>query len=448
MATTRRSAPKKTAAPNRLERAVNPAKRGPIVLAADGTSLSGAPVLAARLLAAQLDLCLEVVSVLEPIPVYAESAAPRDVSRSAFEDSRREARETVVQDYVARFSGGATPPRVRVRVGSVAQEIARAARDLSATMIVVGAGPRERMRRIVSGELAAHLLRSADCPVLSVPPGFTALPKSVVVGVDFGPSSVRAAQAALLLLAGGGTLTITHVLPVIGNVGILRDTDEPDPASGVQTMFERLRDELAPYLPDGVTIETRLITDYAIDGLLKSVPAVGADLIAVGTHGPKLFERLLVGSVASSVLHSAERPVLAAPPPPPAEALSLWLRVSGSATSRQPTEWGAALDAFTQRNAGRGVILEIDDPDSGARVASHGYSLVGVTYDPGDRRIEIMMGDAKNPVHHLTRSVAHPESITMTAADGWRDEVLDVRHGRGHTLVMLESGTVATAVRS
>jgi len=300
---------------------MNPARRGPIVLATAGSSSSGAPVLAARLLAAQLDVSLEVVTVLEPIPAYAGSPLAAPVSRADIDDARRDARETIVQDYVARFSGGAAPARVHVRFGSVAQQIARGARDLAATLVVVGAAPRERLRRVVAGELAAHVLRSADCPVLSVPPTFTRLPKHVLVGVDFGPASVRAAQAALLLLGDGGTLTITHVLPPLTNVAALREPDAPGIASGARAMFEHLRDVLGPCVPDNVAVEMRLVTDDAVDGILKSVPALDADLIAVGTQGPKLVERLLVGSVASSVLHSAECPVLAAPPPPPASAI-------------------------------------------------------------------------------------------------------------------------------
>jgi hypothetical protein len=145
---------------------------------------------------------------------------------------------------------------------------------------------------------------------------------------------------------------------------------------------------------------------------------------------------LLLGSVAETILHRTERTVLASPPPLPAEALELWRRVTGVASSSRDQEWAAALDTFTHRNAGRSVMLEVDDPESGAHVASHGYALVGVTYEAKADRVEIMMGDASRPLHHLTRSVLHPDAITMTASsDG--GEVLDIRHGSGHTIVMM-----------
>ena len=177
------------------------------------------------------------------------------------------------------------------------------------------------------------MLRSSSVPVLSVAPGLDALPRRVVVAVDFSAASVRAAQTALLLIQPGGTLTLVHVIPPALGDAPLRDADGRDPADSVQMLFDRLCDELRPYLPAGVTIETLVTTDVDIDGILAAAGQVDADLIAVGTHGPRLLERIFLGSVASSVLHTAPQTVLAAPPPPAGEALDLWRRITHTATT-------------------------------------------------------------------------------------------------------------------
>jgi nucleotide-binding universal stress UspA family protein len=411
----------------------NPLRRGPVVLATDGTSRSGAAVVAARLIATRLDVPLEVVSVLEPAPIYAPVPDVLIPIDPALDDARRTEREIVVTDYVSRFSGGATPPRVHVRVGSVSAEISRFAEDVSATIVIMGSAPHRRFRRITSGDRAGRVLHSVPCPVLSVPPTFTRLPHTVVVAVDFGPSSVRAAQAALLVVDDGGTIVLTHVLPPLPAPAALPSPTPSDPNADVHALFDRLRETLAPYVPAGVKVETRVTTDDAINGILESASHVDAEMVAVGTHGPHVLARLLLGSVAESILHNAEQPVLASPPPAGAEALELERRVTGVATSTQDREWAVALDRFTRRNAGRSVMLEVDDPDAGAHVAGHGYALMGVTYEPGAHRVDIMLGDASEPLRHLTRSVVHPDTITMTAtANG--GEVLDIRHGRGHTI--------------
>jgi nucleotide-binding universal stress UspA family protein len=287
------------------------------MLATDGTSRGGAPVLAARLLAARLDLPLQVVSVVGPAPIYASApdlVIPLD---RAIDEARCDARETVVSDYVSRFSGGATPPRVHVMFGDVSSEIGAFARRVSATIVVVGSAPHRRFGHVVAGNRAAHVLRSAPCPVLSVPPAFTALPRTVVAAVDFGPSSVRAAQAALLLVAPGGTVVMTHVLPPMEPAALSGATGR-DAAADVPARFDRLRDALAPCVPAGVTIETRCVTADPAEGILAAADDADGELIAVGTHGPGLAARALLGSVAERVLHDAQLAVLASPPNPSA----------------------------------------------------------------------------------------------------------------------------------
>jgi nucleotide-binding universal stress UspA family protein len=418
-------------------------KRGPVVLATDGTSRSGSAVVAAQLIADHLDVPLEVVSVLEATPAYV--AVPEFVipSDPAIDEGRRDDCETMVTDYVSRFGGGAAPPQVHVRFGGIAAELSRFAREDSATLIVMGSAPHRRFRHVVSGDRAAQVLHSARCPVLSVPPTFSELPRVAVVAVDFSPASVAAARAALLVVRDGGVVVLTHVLTPLMRAPVLSDPNADETAADVHELFDRLREELGPSTRRGVKLETRLITDDPINGILSSADHLDADLIAVGTHGQGAIARFLLGSVAESVLHRSERTVLACPPPPPAEALELSRRITGVARSSREQEWAATLDTFTRRNAGRSVMLEVDDPDTGARVTSHGYALMGVTYEPQARRVEIMLGDKGRPFHHLTRSVVHPDGITMTETPGGGGETLDIQHGRGHTVAVVSDVTSA-----
>lgn len=311
----------------------NPARRGPILLATDGTGPSGAPVTAARMLSEQLGLPLEVVSVLEPDVLAGAALGGSPVCWPEIEDARRKRRLSEVHDYVARFSGGEAPPRVFIRYGAIADEIARAARERSATIVVVGSSPHQRLSRVIAGERAVNVLRSSSVPVLSVAPGFSALPRNIVVAIDFSPSSIRAAQTALLLLADGGTLTLLHVLSPLLDLPI-HDIAGYDIDESVQELFDRLRDEMRPYTSKHVTIETRMRTADATSGILAVASGLGAEVVGVGTHGPRLLERIFVGSVASSVIHAASQTVLAAPPPPENEARALWHRMFGPAFAR------------------------------------------------------------------------------------------------------------------
>src|SRR5687768_12975749 len=97
----------------------NPSRRGPVLLACDGGGTSGAPVIAARLLADRLGLPLEVVTVLEPQAVYSVAVGGVPIYLPEVDDARRNERIDVVHDYVARFSGDAAPAHVHARFGSV-----------------------------------------------------------------------------------------------------------------------------------------------------------------------------------------------------------------------------------------------------------------------------------------------------------------------------------------
>ena len=420
-----------------LSEARNPALRGAVLLATDGTSQSSGPVTAARLIAQRLGVPLEVVTVLEPEIIYGTTLGGVPVYLPEMYESRKERRLEQVNEYLAHHSGRtAASALVHLRSGPTAREIAATARERRATVIVMGAAPHQRVNHMVAGERAVQVLRAATVPVLSVPPGFSALPRSVVAAIDFSPASVRAAQAALLLVAPGGTLTLVHVLsPLLADVPI-RDVAGRDPSNSVQTLFGRVRDEMRPYVPSDVTIDTRLTTDSHTNGILETAARLGADLVVVGTHGPRFLERLFIGSVASSVMHAAPTAVLAAPPPPPAEAMDLWLRITGTTTSNRPREWATALDEFTRRNKGHHASIEIDDPEIGAQVLGWG-ALFGVTYDSKDRRVEIMVGDNQRVRSHLMHSIPNVDSIAVTADERGGIEALEVRHGNGHTVIVV-----------
>jgi universal stress protein E len=416
----------------------NPALHGPVLLATDGTGTSGAALVAARLVAERLGVPLEVVTVLEPqlISGPALGGVPAYSYLPEVDDARKETRLADIRAYVARFSAGAASPAIHVRFGARAEEIAQVARERSATLVVVGAAPRQRMNHVVSGELAVRVLRASTVPVLAVPPAFATLPRNVVVAIDFSPASVRAAMAALLLVRDGGTLTLLHVLSPLLADAPLRDAQGRDPADTVQSLFGRVRTELRPFVPKDVTIETRMTIDLDGDGILNAVANDATDMVAIGTHGPRLLQRILVGSIASYVVHHAAQAVLAVPPPPAADALDLWLRITGTASSTRPREWGEALDTFTRRNKGRRVAIEVDDPEIGAQMLGRG-ALFGVTYDPHDQRVEIIVGDAHRARRHLMHSIPNVESIAMTADERSGAEALALRHGGGQTLVLV-----------
>jgi nucleotide-binding universal stress UspA family protein len=52
-----------------------------------------------------------------------------------------------------------------------------------------------------------------------------------------------------------------------------------------------------------------------VEEILKAVDEEGCDVIVLGTHGKGFFKQTFLGSVSSSVLHRARKPVFVVPLP-------------------------------------------------------------------------------------------------------------------------------------
>ena len=431
-----------------LAKSYDPPVRGPLLLATDGRGATDAVFRAARTIAARLGTTVDVVGVLEPFPSYMMAPEfpilPPDV-----EEGRRRAMRGAIEQRLVAIGGGAELWPVSIEYGEPARTIAQAARDRDSTLIVVGAGRRAPRERVYGGERARRVVRRADRPVLVVQPDFDGLPTTAVVGVDFSAASVRAARAALLMLGDAGRLVLVYVRPALempivppplvrrdASVDALLSRWKEDDDAETARLFQNLRDELRPYVPAGVTVEVRNRTGAVLGQLLAVADEAGADVVAVGTHGPGIIERFFVGSDAVDVLRESTHSVLVAPAPSAVESTRLELRLRGTAEAGKSGEWEAELEAFSKRNVGRRVRLEVDDPDIGAQVQQSGFAFLGASYDRHDHSLEIMVGDPEDRTRHLTRTIPRADDVAFYASpDDGRERALRVASGRGQTLL-------------
>ena len=437
-----------------LSRSYDPPIRGPILLASAGRGTTNASFYIAGALARRAGVGVEVAGVLEPYPTLVFGEDPPEYPPD-FEIIQRNIMHHSIERRLYALGPEAERWPITVYYGNPAHLISFAARDHDATMIVVGLGKHGGLNRFPGGERALQILRSADRPVFAVAPSAIALPETAVVGMDFSAASVRAARAALLSLASGGLLVLVHVRPFVDLLPLYATSEHSRESyetlmrsyrmrtdRQIAAEFTRLRDELRPYAPDGVTIETQTRTGTVTEELLAVANDANAQLVAVGTHGPGAIERFFVGSVATEVLRHAGRSVLVAPEPPAAEAARLALRIHGTVDVVAPDSWAAVLDKFSKRNTGRPAKLEVDHPELGAQMQLSGFALLGVTYDPHDERIDIMFGDAAAKTRHLTRSITRVDEISIAAPDGGPEGALRILSGRGQTLLTFLDGEV------
>jgi nucleotide-binding universal stress UspA family protein len=142
-----------------------------VVVATDGSKQSLA---AARHLMSFADpekvTDVSVVGVVSP---YASVAFADEISSDA--DSRkdrtfREAGEAAVATVADEFADWGPKVHERLRSGSPANEIVKAAKALGAGLVVVASGSRGLSDTILLGSTAQRVQHSAPCPVLVVRP--------------------------------------------------------------------------------------------------------------------------------------------------------------------------------------------------------------------------------------------------------------------------------------
>lgn len=221
----------------------------------------------------------------------------------------QQARRTGLADLAA-FE----PGRLRQVIGSPAREIVALARQVKADLIVVGAEESGALHHILLGSTAAGVVRRAPCPVLVVRSESSFPPARVEIPVDLSPVSAQAFQTGLNFLARiGAPLAEVEALFVLSPFeagSLFHFTGE---------QIERFAgDELRRFMetngPAGTPRRARVRTGYPRQEILRVLDERQVDLAILGTHGRTGFDRLLMGSVATEVLHRAACNLLLIPP--------------------------------------------------------------------------------------------------------------------------------------
>jgi nucleotide-binding universal stress UspA family protein len=223
--------------------------------------------------------------------------------------------------HEATAAGVAVEPMAAV--GDPVHEIVQCAATWPADLIVMGTHGVSGFQHLVLGSVTEKVLRTAPCPVLTVPPrAHTAATQftRVVCAVDFSDCSLAAVRlAASLAAASGATLTLLHVLewPWHDTAATAVEGVSPAQAQAITEYRryleggakERLEAVAASAVPAGtVATAVRFGTPYV--ELLDAARQGQADLIVLGVRGRGALDLGFFGSTANHVVRSALCPVL------------------------------------------------------------------------------------------------------------------------------------------
>lgn len=184
-----------------------------------------------------------------------------------------------------------------------------------AQLIVLGTHGRRGVRRLVLGSVAEEVVRKAPCPVCTVGRGATP-PESLqggtlLVPIDFSDHRARLeAHARELAKAYDMTLVLCHVIELKGLPDVYGVYATPPEAGVLKDRTTEVMEKRADTLREvGVDVRVEVRTGHPATEILDAVDDLGANLLAIATHGRSGIDRMLMGSVAERVLRRAPCPV-------------------------------------------------------------------------------------------------------------------------------------------
>ncbi|MDR3605471.1 MAG: universal stress protein [Syntrophaceae bacterium] len=195
-----------------------------------------------------------------------------------------------------------------LEIGEPAEKIVETAEELNCDLIVVGIQGGNPARNAIMGSTAARVIGLSSVYVLAVPMNSEVDLDRIIVAVDGSKSSERATAVAFQLQRSYGSGIV--VLSVADIPSHLYGLD----ANVAENMLKEAREVLEPVqfksIQHGVQIEPLLREGAPADMINQTAVEKRIGLIIIGSHGRTGLKRLLMGSVAESVIVHAPCPVL------------------------------------------------------------------------------------------------------------------------------------------
>jgi len=244
-----------------------------------------------------------------------------DLSPQRFADAHGVVRRAIddrLAALVERLNGPGRTVRARVVFGRPATAIVDEARQLASELIIIGSHNHGAFASLTLGSVAAEVADHAPCPVL-VARRPTLGP--IVLGHD-GSDGARRAEGLVTSwpFLARESVRVVSVSPLVpqwyagasAGMGPVIDGEFLQKLLDEQhAELRRIADAAAARLVEhGVKASADARDGSAADGLLDAIADAKAELVVVGSRGNTGLARLLLGSVARTVLYQARCSVL------------------------------------------------------------------------------------------------------------------------------------------
>ncbi len=289
-----------------------------ILVPLDGSELAEVALPYAEELAGRLG------SEITLVHVYETADAQYERMHQAYIQKMVEATKQGAERFLAKSKAKRVKVKPALLVGHAAEEIVDYADKENADLIIIATHGRSGISRWVLGSVATKVLSAAKRPVALIraegvrdSAGEKGMIKKALVPLD-GSRESEAVIPYVEELASGleAEVVLLHVTAPAYPVYIM--PTEPVQIPFSEEEVQLLRSKAEAYLEDvgsalkGKGINTKLEVRFggSADEIIKVADEVGADLVAMSTHGRSGISRWAFGSTADRVLHAGNTPIL------------------------------------------------------------------------------------------------------------------------------------------
>jgi len=222
-------------------------------------------------------------------------------------------------DFVTTVSPPGAEIRVAIEFGSPAAQIVAEAVARPGTLIVMGTRGAGGFEHLLIGSVAEKVLRTAACPVMTVPPRArlsSRVPfKRVLCPIDFSPASRHALSLAMSFAReGDAELTLLHVM-----TGLSAGEAAPNSRAFFSPEYagfrgrdalENLRALIPKEASDWCFPHAQVAHGDPAGEILRFAADHRMDVIGMGVDGRSGFDQVVFGSTTNAVIRAATCPVV------------------------------------------------------------------------------------------------------------------------------------------
>jgi nucleotide-binding universal stress UspA family protein len=202
--------------------------------------------------------------------------------------------------------------------GSPARGLDELVEEIDGDLVIVGSSRHSRVGEALAGNVALGLLHGSPCAVGIAPRGYAEEHDgltSVVVGFDGSPEAELALNEAVHLARAADVpvrlVAVAEPPPVVYGKGMGVGGEYQALEAGIEDRLRERLDVAIASVPDGVAKEASLVTGDPASVL--SEEATDGSILVLGSRGYGPLRRVLLGSVSSEIVGSAQCPVLVHP---------------------------------------------------------------------------------------------------------------------------------------